>query len=86
LTTPTDIGTAEELSAELERTRQRGYGVDDQENEPGVACLAVPAYLTSPSVPSGAISISGLAYRTPLETLVNDLPAIRSIVAGTEQS
>jgi IclR family acetate operon transcriptional repressor len=50
-----------------------------------VSCLAVPAYLTSPSVPSGAISISGLAYRTPLRTLVDDLPAIRSMVAGTEQ-
>jgi len=88
LSTPTErsIGTAEELSAELERTRERGYGVDDQENEPGVSCLAIPAYLTSPSVPSGAISISGLSYRTPIQRLVDDLPAIRAIVAGTEQS
>jgi DNA-binding IclR family transcriptional regulator len=85
LCTPTErsIGTAERLFAELTRTRERGYGVDDQENEPGVACLAVPAYLTSPNVPSGAISISGLAYRTPIQTLVDDLPAIRAIVAGT---
>lgn len=85
LSTPTErsIGTAERLFAELTLTRERGYGVDDQENEPGVACLAVPAYLTSPSVPSGAISISGLAYRTPIEALVDDLPAIRAIVTGT---
>jgi DNA-binding IclR family transcriptional regulator len=85
LPTPTErsIGTAERLFAELARTRERGYGVDDQENEPGVACLAVPAYLTSPSVPSGAISISGLAYRTPIQALVDDLPAIRAIVTGT---
>jgi DNA-binding IclR family transcriptional regulator len=82
LSTPTErsIGTADRLHAELVRTRERGYGVDDQENEPGVACLAVPAFLTSPSLPSGAISISGLAYRTPIQTLVDDLPAIRSIV------
>lgn len=88
LTTPTagSIGTAEALHAELVRTRERGYGVDDQENEPGVNCLAVPAFLTSPSVPSGAISISGLAYRTPLSALVDDVPAIRAIVAGTESS
>ncbi|MFF5288523.1 IclR family transcriptional regulator [Paractinoplanes globisporus] len=88
LSTPTDrsIGTPDRLHAELVRTRERGYGVDDQENEPGVACLAVPAFLTSPSVPSGAISISGLAYRTPIQTLVDDLPAIRSIVAGGEGS
>ena len=86
LTTPTErsIATAERLHAELSQTRERGYGVDNQENEPGVACLAVPAYLTSPSVPSGAVSISSLAYRTPVRTLVDDLPAIRAIVAGSE--
>jgi IclR family transcriptional regulator, acetate operon repressor len=62
--------------------RERGYGVDDQETDPGVVCLAVPAYLTSPSVASGAISISCVAYRTSLSRLVDDLPAIRAIVAG----
>jgi IclR family transcriptional regulator, acetate operon repressor len=78
--TPRSLGTPEALHAELVRTAGRGYGLDDQENEPGVACLAVPAYLTSPNTPSGAISISGLAYRTPLSRLVDDLPAIRAIV------
>lgn len=78
------IGTVEELHAELVRTRERGYAVDDQENEPVVNCVAVPAYLTSPTVASGAISISGLAYRTPLDKLVDDLPVIRAIVSGEE--
>lgn len=76
------IGTAGELHAELVRVRRQGYAVDDQENEPGVNCLAVPAYLTSPTVPSGAISISGLAYRTPVRALVDDLPAVLAIVSG----
>jgi IclR family acetate operon transcriptional repressor len=62
--------------------REQGYATDDQENEPGVNCVAVPAYLNSPTAPSGAISISGLTYRTPLARLVADLPAIRSIVSG----
>jgi len=88
LTTPTatSLGTAEQLWAELQRTHERGYGLDDQENEPGVNCLALPAYLTSPTVPSGAISISGLSYRTPLSALIDDLPAIRAIVNGTEET
>jgi IclR family transcriptional regulator, acetate operon repressor len=60
-----------------------GRPVDDQENEPGVHCLAVPAFLGSPSTPSGAVSVSALAYRTPLSTLVDDLPAIRAIVGRT---
>jgi DNA-binding IclR family transcriptional regulator len=84
LETPTErsVGTVEELHAELVRIREHGYSVDDRENEPGVNCLAVPVYLTSPTVPSGAISISGVAYRTPVHTLIDDLPAIRAIVAG----
>ncbi|BCJ50171.1 transcriptional regulator [Actinoplanes sp. NBRC 14428] len=84
--TPHSIGTAEELHAELVRTRERGYGVDDQENEPGIHCLAVPVFLTSPAEPSGAISISSLAYRTPLSTLIDDLPAIRAVVANPAEA
>ncbi|MFI7231971.1 IclR family transcriptional regulator [Nonomuraea angiospora] len=86
LPTERSIGTVERLHAELVRIRELGYAVDDQENEPGVNCVAVLAYLTSPTVPSGAVSVSGLAYRTPLKSLVDDLPAIRGIVAGRETS
>ncbi|RSN05808.1 IclR family transcriptional regulator [Nonomuraea sp. WAC 01424] len=82
--TERSIATVEELHAELVRVREQGYAADDQENEPGVNCVAVPAYLTSPTVPSGAISVSGLAYRTPLRTLVDDVPAIRALAAGQE--
>jgi DNA-binding IclR family transcriptional regulator len=82
--TEQSIGTAEELHAELVRIREQGYATDDQENEPGVNCVAVAAYLTSPTVPSGAISVSGLAYRTPLRKLVDDVPAIRAIASGED--
>lgn len=81
--TPATAASPEALHAQLELVRERGYSVDDEENEPGVNCLAVPAFLTSPSVPSGGISISGLAYRTPLSGLVADLDAIRDVVRGT---
>lgn len=87
LETPTDrsIGTVEQLHRELVRVRDYGYAVDDQENERGVNCVAVLAYLTSPTVPSGAVSVSGLAYRTPLPTLVDDVAVIRAIVAGQQR-
>ncbi|GAA1721660.1 IclR family transcriptional regulator [Nonomuraea bangladeshensis] len=84
--TERSIATAEELHAELVRVREQGYAVDDQENEPGVHCVAVAAFLTSPSVPSGAVSVTGLAYRTPLRTLIDDLPGIRAIVNGEDPS
>jgi IclR family transcriptional regulator, acetate operon repressor len=72
--------TAAALAEELAVIRRRGFSTDDQENEPGINCLAVPLFLASPSVPSGAVSISSLSYRTPLAALVDDLPAIRAIV------
>ncbi|MEU6997303.1 IclR family transcriptional regulator [Nonomuraea sp. NPDC046570] len=73
----------EELCAELATVRELGYAVDDQENEEGVNCLAVPAFLTSSVVPSGAVSVSALAYRTPLADLVAAVAEIRDIVAET---
>ena len=67
--------------AELAQIRTKGYSVDDQENEAGVNCVAVPVFLTSSSTPIGAISVSGLTYRTPLATLVDAVDEMRSIVA-----
>jgi DNA-binding IclR family transcriptional regulator len=71
--------TAADLAADLDLIRRRGFSTDDQENETGINCLAVPVFLSSPTVPSGAISISALTYRTPLANLVDDLPTIRTI-------
>jgi len=76
------VSSAEALHAALCQIRDAGYAVDDQENEPGVNCLAVPAFLASPTVPSGAVSVSALAYRTPLAVLVQDLPALRATIGG----
>lgn len=80
--TDKSVTTADELHQELELIRGRGYGVDDQENEPGVNCLAVPVFLTSPITPSGAVSVSALAYRTPLSTLVDDVDTIRGMIGA----
>ena len=84
LARPTDrsIATAEELHRELSLIRERGYSVDDRENEADVNCVAVPVFLSSPSTPTGGISVSAIAHRTSLQSLIDDLPAIRDIVAG----
>jgi DNA-binding IclR family transcriptional regulator len=78
--TSRSLCAAADLHRELAATRERGYGVDDQENETGVNCLALPVYLTSPTTPSGAVSISALAYRTPLASLVDALDEIRALL------
>jgi DNA-binding IclR family transcriptional regulator len=79
--TPQTRTTAAELAAELRTIRTRGFATDDQENEPGIVCVAVPAFLTSPSRPSGAVSISAPSSRTSLAVLIGHLPAIRATVA-----
>ena len=77
--TPTSITDPHALADALVRARADGFSVDDQENEPGVNCVALPVFLDSPTVPSGAISVSALAFRTPLADLVRAVDRIRAI-------
>ncbi|MER5211718.1 IclR family transcriptional regulator [Streptomyces sp. NPDC002838] len=76
--TPRALCTPEALHRELRAIRERGHALDDQENETGVNCLALPVYATSPAGPCGALSISALAYRTPLRTLIDAVDEIRA--------
>ncbi len=78
--TPRTLCSVDELDADLRGNRARGFAVDDQENEVGVNCLAVPVFLTSPTSPSGAVSISALTYRTPLSALVDAVDEIRGLL------
>ncbi|HTL40256.1 MAG TPA: IclR family transcriptional regulator [Pseudolysinimonas sp.] len=80
--TPHTRVTRAALQAELDATRERGYGLDDEENEVGVACLAIPVRLGGATAPSGAISISAVTFRTPLASLVDAVPEIRGIIAS----
>lgn len=78
--TPHTLITPEALFAEFEATRVRGFAIDDQENEVGINCVAVPIHLDGSAAPSGAISVSAVRFRTPLETLVDAVPAIRETI------
>jgi DNA-binding IclR family transcriptional regulator len=78
--TDTTIVDPAALFGEIISSAERGYGVDDQETEVGVNCIAVPVFLTTGSPVSGAISISGLAYRRSLDSLVSSIGTIRRIV------
>jgi DNA-binding IclR family transcriptional regulator len=78
--TPHPLVTREALVAELDATRTRGYGVDDQENELGVNCLAIAVHLDGAPAPSGAVSVSGVSFRCPLPRLVDAVPAIREAI------
>jgi IclR family acetate operon transcriptional repressor len=56
------ITTVEVFERELERIRQRGYAIDDEENEAGARCVGVPIRGRD-SRPIAALSVSGPASR-----------------------
>jgi len=78
--TPKSIVTVEALWKELELTRDRGYAVDDEENEVGVNCVAIPVFMDSSMAPIGAVSVSALAFRLPLKDLLPEVPRIHDVV------
>lgn len=69
---------ADHVAAELERARARGYAVEQQENEPGIACLAVP--LLRGTRPAAALSITAPADRMTPDRMVELHAAIRAVV------
>lgn len=62
------IATAEALRAEIEKTKRRGYAVDDEELEDGLRCIAVPV-LDAQRLPVAAVSISGPSFRVTAQKL-----------------
>jgi DNA-binding IclR family transcriptional regulator len=78
------IGSAEALRTEIEKTRRRGYAVDDEELEEGLRCIAVPV-LDAQRLPVAAVSISGPSFRVTAQKLPaianNLLQCVRGISA-----
>lgn len=64
---------------ELELVRQRGYAIDNQENEPGVACIGA-AVLDATGRPVAAMSVSGPVHRI----LANEKKIAASLIAACE--
>jgi DNA-binding IclR family transcriptional regulator len=58
----------EALRAEMEKTRRRGYAVDDEELEEGLRCIAVPI-LDAQRMPVAAVSVSGPSFRVTAQKL-----------------
>lgn len=60
--TPNTITDPDRLRTELRRVADRGYAVDDRENEIDVRCVAAPVFDHNEQV-VGALSVSGLSSR-----------------------
>jgi len=81
--TPNTIADPQRLLVEFENIRQRGYSVDDVENEDGVRCVAAPGR-DHTGLTVAAISVSAPAYRFELEDLPRLAPQV--IAAAQELS
>lgn len=72
--TPTTLHTIDALVAELHAIRERGYAIDDGEQEVGVRCYAMP--VVGHTLPM-AVSISGPAARVTVDSAPQMLRALR---------
>ena len=71
---------ANQLATAFRAIREQGFATDDEEGEVGVNCIALPIFLDTSSVPTGAVSVSGLTFRTPLTTLVGQVDTVRKLI------
>jgi len=74
--TPYTITDRDELRRELDRTRERGYSLADEEHEPGIRTVAVPV-LDSRGRAVAAICITAPAFRVSLEELTRNVPVLQ---------
>ena len=83
--TPTkfSIGSIDELLADLQGIRDRGYAIDDGEQELGVRCFAVPV----PDFPTpAAISISGPDARVTMSVADSAVPLLQQSAERISQA
>jgi DNA-binding IclR family transcriptional regulator len=80
--TPATLITPAALHADLEGVRARGYSIDREENEAGVGCVALPVFVGPGPQPSGAVSVTTIMRRTPLETLLERVEEMRAILSS----
>lgn len=81
--TPNTIRTPEEFEEHLKQVRKQGYSVDQEENEAGVVCFAVPVFNFDGQTVAG-LSVSVPKFR--LEESGNEMIIEQLINTGREVS
>lgn len=66
--TPKTVTNLDDLLGELGKIRQRGYAIDDEENETDIRCVAAAVYDHTDRV-MGGVSLAWLAFNKPPATV-----------------
>ncbi|MBL8702622.1 MAG: IclR family transcriptional regulator [Alphaproteobacteria bacterium] len=83
---PRTLATFEDVVAELERTRARGWGLAEEEAEPGVAALAVAIAAIAPGDPTvGTVSIAGPVVRVTPQRYPELVEMLRAAAAELQR-
>src|ERR1700685_4165380 len=78
------ITSREALLEELERTKRRGYAVDDEEREEGVRCAGV-AILNARGEAIAALSVSGPSFRMTMQKIPRIVCELMTCAQGIQQ-
>jgi len=83
---PSEVGpnapmTIEAFLAALKQTREWGYGLAIEEDEPGMSAIAVPISRGSDTPPVGTVSLAGPSARMTKEKLIAFLPELHAAAA-----
>ena len=79
--TGTDTDTDETLGAIIDEARQQGYATETEENEPGIACVAVA--LVRAGRPVAAVSITAPVERMTGPARAERVAALRDVLTRT---
>lgn len=74
--TPKTITSASRLLADLERVREQGYAVDDEENSLGARCLGAPIFDAAGNV-TATLGVSGTLTQVDEENLPKIVEALK---------
>lgn len=77
--------TGADLSNELNRTRDRGYGLAVEEGEPGIVAVAMAIRAQDATRGSGTISVAGPVVRMSLDALDRIIPELSRAVSKIEE-
>ena len=74
--TPKTISSVAKLVADLERVREQGHGIDDEENSLGARCVSAPIFDAAGTV-TAALGVSGTLTQMDEENMVKIVDALK---------